>query len=376
MAFTVSDTTSPTPSPTSPEPSSERAAAPAAQAAAASGPSAPQAASRSLWWVAAVGLLLLAVVGLTLAYQAQQQVQGLERELVRRQQDSQDLATEARALARQAQDAAREALAKASVLEARLAEVALQRDQLDELLQALSRSRDENVLVEIEAALRVAVQHSAITGSAEPLLAALRSADERLQRLNQPRLERVRRAIVQDVERARAVAVADVPSLVGRLDEAARLADELPLLSSPGTGVAARASRSEPSASQAAEDWPARGRDLAARVWSELRSLVRVTRIDQPEAMLIAPEQAFFLRENLKLRLLNARLALLSRQFETVQADMRQAQQALERYFDPRSRRVMQVADTLRQVQAQARASQLPRPDETLAALQAVLATR
>ena len=36
-------------------------------------------------------------------------------------------------------------------------------------------------------------------------------------------------------------------------------------------------------------------------------------RIDQPEAMLLAPDQAFFLRENLKLRLLNARLALLAR---------------------------------------------------------------
>ncbi len=373
MTDTVSDTTSSTPAPTSPEPQSERAAAQAAGAASASVAQAP---SRSLWWVAIVGLMLLAVVGLTLAYQAQQHVQSLERELVRRQQDSQDQATEARALARQAQDAAREALAKATVLETRLAEVALQRDQLDELLHALARSRDENVLVEIEAALRVALQHSAITGSAEPLLAALRSADERLQRLNQPRLERVRRAIAQDVERARAVAVADVPSLVARLDEAARLADELPLLSSPGMGMASRVRRSEPPASAAVPDWPSWGRDLAARVWSELRSLVRVTRIDQPEAMLIAPEQTFFLRENLKLRLLNARLALLSRQFETVQADMRQAQQALERYFDPRSRRVMQVADTLRQVQAQAHATQLPRPDETLAALQAVLATR
>jgi uncharacterized protein HemX/uroporphyrinogen-III synthase len=340
-------------------------------------PSAPSSPSRSLWWVAVVGLLILSVVAVVLAYQTHQQLRELERELVARQQASQDLATEARALARQAQDAAREASAKAAVLETRLAEVALQRDQLDDLLQALSRSRDENVLIEIEAGIRVALQQAGLTGSAEPLVNVLKSADERLQRLNQPRLERVRRAIAQDVERVRAVAVADVPSLVGRLDEAARLADELPLLSSPGLGVAERAVAESPeAAASAAQDWPARGLDLAGRVWQELRSLVRVTRIDRPEAMLIAPEQAFFLRENLKLRLLNARLALLSRQFDTVQADVRQAQQALDRYFDPRSRRVVQVADTLRQVQAQARASQLPRPDETLSALQAAAAGR
>jgi uncharacterized protein HemX/uroporphyrinogen-III synthase len=356
MKDTVSDTSSP-PAPASPSASSTP--------------------SRSLWWVAVVGLLVLSVVAVVLAYQTHQQLRDLERELVARQQASQDLATEARALARQAQDAAREASAKAAVLETRLAEVALQRDQLDDLLQALSRSRDENVLIEIEAGIRVALQQAGLTGSAEPLVTVLKSADERLQRLNQPRLERVRRAIAQDVERVRAVAVADVPSLVGRLDEAARLADELPLLSSPGLGVAERAMAESPEpAASAAQDWPARGLDLAGRVWQELRSLVRVTRIDRPEAMLMAPEQAFFLRENLKLRVLNARLALLSRQFDTVQADVRQAQQALDRYFDPRSRRVIQVADTLRQVQAQARASQLPRPDETLSALQAAAAGR
>lgn len=339
--------------------------------------SAEATASRSLWWVAVVGLLVLAVVAVILAYQTHQQLRDLERDLVARQQASQDLATEARALARQAQDVARESAARAAVLETRLAEVALQRDQLDELLQALSRSRDENVLIEVEAGIRVALQQAGITGSAEPLVIALKSADERLQRLNQPRLERVRRAIAQDIERVRAVAVTDVPSLVSRLDEAARLVDELPLLSSPGMGVAERAAaQAQAQGAVPDKDWPTWGLELAARAWHELRSLVRVTRIDQPEAMLIAPEQAFFLRENLKLRLLNARLALLSRQFDTVQADVRQAQQSIDRYFDQRSRRVMQVADTLRQVQAQARASQLPRPDETLAALQAAAAVR
>ena len=70
--------------------------------------------------------------------------------------------------------------------------------------------------------------------------------------------------------------------------------------------------------------------------------------------MLIAPEQAFFLRENLKLRLLNARLALLSRQFDTAQADLRDALSALDRYFDRSNKRVLATADLLRQVSAQA----------------------
>jgi uroporphyrin-3 C-methyltransferase len=115
---------------------------------------------------------------------------------------------------------------------------------------------------------------------------------------------------------------------------------------------------------------------LTERVWGEVRALVRVTRIDHPEAMLIAPEQAYFLRENLKLRLLNARLALLSRQFETAQADLASAQHSLEKYFDRTSRRTTLCAELLKQVAMQARQVGVPRPDDTLAALAAAAAGR
>ncbi len=92
--------------------------------------------------------------------------------------------------------------------------------------------------------------------------------------------------------------------------------------------------------------------------------------------MLAAPEQQFFVRENLKLRLLNARLALLSRQFEIALSDIRDAQATLDRYFERGSKRVVMVGDLLRQVSAQARQTSLPRPDETLAALAAAAAGR
>ena len=115
---------------------------------------------------------------------------------------------------------------------------------------------------------------------------------------------------------------------------------------------------------------------LAGYLWGEVKGLVRVTRIDQPEAMLVAPEQAFFLRENLKLRLLNARLALLSRQFDTAQSDLRDAQSALDRYFDRNGRRVASATELVRQVASQARLVTVPRPDATLAAIATASAGR
>lgn len=342
--------------------------------------------------------LLLLVLGLAAAaamlvsWTTQRRVAALEQELVRRQEASQGQAGEAQMLARQAQDSARESAAKVALLEARVAEASLQRSQVEELMQSMSRSRDENVVADVEASLRVALQQTAITGSAEPLVAALKLADERLSRYNQPRLERARRAVLRDLERVKSLAVADISALVLRLDEAVRLVDELPLLSSaerrgsnaprPGASApgARRAAAPAPAASASEPSWQQRvagfWQDLGSRVWEEVRSLVRVTRIDNPEAMLMAPEQAYFVRENLKLRLLNARLALLSRQYETAQLDLRDAQATLDRYFDRSSRRVVAASELVRQVAAQARLTTVPHPDESLAALAAAAAGR
>jgi uroporphyrin-3 C-methyltransferase len=170
------------------------------------------------------------------------------------------------------------------------------------------------------------------------------------------------------------------------------MVDELPLLAVAETrgvkdtgkpaaagraGAPASAAATTASAASAAASWGlAAWNALGDKVWGEVKSLVRVTRIDHPEAMLIAPEQSFFVRENLKLRLLNARLALLSRQFDTAQADLQAAQTVLDRYFDRGSKRTGLATELIRQVAGQARQVVVPRPDDTLAALTAASAGR
>lgn len=347
-------------------------------------------------WIAAGAVLLTALSAgaLGLAWNTQQRVKTLEAELVRRQQDSGSQATEARTLARQAEVTSRETAAKQALLEARVAETSVQRSQLEDLIQSLARSRDENVLADLDAAIRVAMQQTAITGSAEPLVLTLKQADERLARYNQPRLERVHRAVAQDLERTRSAGSTDLMVLAIRLDEVIRQIDELPMQSAPerrggarGDMRAARAASAPPSpasgasaSASATEVWrdrvSERWQAFAGTVWQEVKNLVRVSRIEHPEAMLVAPEQAYFLRENLKLRLLNARLGLMSRQYEAAQGDLRDAQAALERYFDRGSRRVTQALEMLRTVAAQARLVTVPRPDATLAAIATASAGR
>jgi len=290
--------------------------------------------------------------------------------LARQSADSGANAIEARTMAKQAQELTRETAARQALTETRLSEVALQRSQVEELMQSLSRSRDENLVVDIESSLRLAQQQAQLTGSAEPLLAELRSADKRLDRAAQPRLSRVRAAIARDVDRIRAASVTDVPGLLVKLDELARQVDELPLANAVAQAGAA-APRKAASAPQS--QWWER---VLADVREEARGLVRVSRVDQPEAVLLAPEQAFFLRENLKLKLLNARLGLLSRQTDSARGDVAAAAAALRKYFDPSARKTQVATALVQQVQAQLQAVELPRIDETLASLTTAAAGR
>lgn len=373
-------------------------------------------ASRLMAGLAAALIGLTALAAAAVAWTSIQRVRLLEQQLVARQQQSQTEATEAVVLARQSQDSAREVAAKMALLEARVSEVAVQRSQLDELIQSLTRSRDENLLADLEAALRVAQQQAALTGSPEPVISTLRQAEERLARYNQPRLERVRRAVLRDLERAQSVVQVDISSLVIRIDEVVRQVDDLPLAGVPATvpamapaaapaqvlvpaPLSAASGASAPTAAAKAvahpvapspaappaesagwrhwveqtAHWASRALD---RTWGEVRSLVRLSRVDNPESVLASPDQVFFLRENLKLRLLNARLSLLSRQFDVAQSDLRDAQRVLDRYFDAGHRRVGAAKGLLQQVGQQARLVVPPRPEETLAALASTNAGR
>ncbi len=341
-------------------------------------------------WVLAIGVVggaALVVSGLLW-----QKLGIIQEELARRSTDSGAQAIEARTLARAAQDSTRELAARLALQENRISEVSLQRTQLEELMQSLSRSRDENLVVDIESALRLAQQQAQLTGSAEPLIAALKSSEQRLMRAAQPRLNPLQRAITKDTDRIKSASLTDVPLLLIKLDELTRMVDDLPIANAfvvnTPTKNAAPTAPVAPAKAPAAKDekaLPMMFDKAALQAWSqrlldnmrdEARKLLRVSRIDQPEAALLAPEQAFFLRENLKLRLLNARLGLLSRQTDTVRTDLVNAGTWLGKYFDSASRKTQAAVQLLQQVQGQLKTSELPRLDETMAALATAAAGR
>jgi uroporphyrin-3 C-methyltransferase len=213
----------------------------------------------------------------------------------------------------------------------------------------------------------------------EPLLAALKSAEQRIARAAQPRLSGVQRAIAKDLARIKAASAIDVPNILAKLDEAVRAVDELPMANGVpqrSKSVAPARATSQPTPSSISE----RASDQFQAWWLALKAqtadLVRLSRIDAPEASLVAPEQAYMLRENLKLKLLNARLGVLARQNDAARADLRLAAEHIVKYGDGQAKRTLAMLANLSQVQGLLQASELPRPDDSLAALKLAGAAR
>lgn len=356
-------------------------------------PALPPASSSGLLPKLALGLALLAAGASATLWL---QLQAVRKELARRSSDTGTLVTEAREQSARAESLVQDLQVRLGVAEVRLSEVSLQRSQLDELMLTVSRTRDDSLVQDLESTLRLAQQQAQLTGSVQPLISALQSADQRIARAAQPRLNPVQRAIARDIERIQAAALVDLPALAGRLDGLIGQLDELPLLNavapaqSDGPEAPAVAVKAEP-VTPAQQVAPAAGAtvwqrlqswwlDWSGRAWASLSAsgseLVRVHRVDQPEAMLLAPDQEFFLRENTKLKLLNARLALLARQLGTASADLRAVEATLQRYFDGQAKPTQLALETLQGLQRDLSLNQLPDPDDALAALAAAAGGR
>lgn len=262
----------------------------------------------------------------------------------------------------QAQAAAdiRDASAKIALLEARVAESQTQQATLEALYRDLSPSRDEIALTEIEQVLVVASQQLLLAGNVQSALSALQLADARLQRLERPQFVPLRRALTRDIDRLKEMPFVDVAGISVKLDQLQGSVPTLPF------AMDERLPPPAPDAAAAAEPaW----RRLLRDAWSELRQLVRVEVADRPAAPLLAPSEQYFIRENLKLRLLSARIALLDHDDMTFKADIAAADNWLKVYFDTRAHSVQTALATLKQLGATPMGGDLPDLTASLEAL-------
>ncbi|WP_273028395.1 uroporphyrinogen-III C-methyltransferase [Massilia timonae] len=337
-----------------------------------------------------LAVIALAVLLALQTYSSHNRINALRQDMARSLQKGNAVNAETAALARDVADQSKELQIKVGVLESRQSEAQSQQVALEQLYKDLSQNRDEWALTEIEQVLSTASQQLQLAGNVPGALIALQNADRAVSRSDTPQFLTIRRAIAGDIEKLKALPAVDLAGVAVRLDHVIGQVDSLPMLSSekPLLPVApVRAARKgEAAVSAAGAGANAAGADAAQplgvgqrmlqtwtlwsqEMWDDVRQLIRVRSVESPEALMLSPSESFFVRENLKLRLLNARLALLSRNEATFRDDLATAQAMLLKYFDTRARVTQSSQAALRQVQANNLTIEMPTLADSLNAV-------
>jgi len=317
----------------------------------------------------ALGLAVLAAVVAALWLDTRGRIGSTQEELARRLRDIEAESREARVAARQAQEGLRETQARLSAMESRLAESQAQHSALEALYQELARNRDEWQLAEIEQVLAIAQQQLLLSGNVRAALLALQLAESRLSRSDRPQFLVVRRALARDIERLKALPTLDLPGMSLRLDGLIASVDALPLAYEERTAERGRGETGTTAKAGKLAEPQGMAERLGSEIWRELRQLVVVRRIEGQEPPLVPPVQAYFLRENLKLRLLNARLSLLTRNEAGYREDLRAAQGWIQRYFDARSKAAQGALAQLKQLSSATLSFEAPTISDSLDAV-------
>ncbi|CAN7219608.1 uroporphyrinogen-III C-methyltransferase [Pseudoduganella sp. LjRoot289] len=367
------------------------AAAPAATASAPAAPAAPAspAVTDTLQRPLTIAVIVLGILLGAQTWSSHNQVRNLREEMARRLQKGDLVNTETGSLVRAVQETAKELQIKVGMLENRQSEAQSQQLALEQLYQDLSKNRDEWALAEIEQVLSTASQQLQLAGNVPGALIALQNADRSLSRSDKPQFITIRRAIAKDLDKLKALPSVDSVGLALRLDNVMAQVDTLPMLAdekptlpaapekkSQAAKPAAKGAKGKDGAAPPAEEgnqWLAQAGDVwnrwSSEMWTDVRQLIRVRSVNTPDALMLSPSQAYFLRENLKLRLLNARMALLSRNETAFRSDLIAAQEALTKYFDTRAKSTLTVQALLRQVQSSNLAIEMPTLADSLNAV-------
>jgi uroporphyrin-3 C-methyltransferase len=307
-------------------------------------------------------LVVIVVVFLWQWFDMHQQLGSMQQDLARRLADMEGNNKASQVLLAQERETLRELSGKVALLEARDAEMQSQRAALESLYQDLSSSRDDMMLVQVEQMVLIAGQQLQFAANVKAALIAMQQADDYLARMNRASQANVRKAIARDMDKLRALPDVDVPGISLHLDNLIASVDALPL--AQDVSPAQKADTEEPLPPDASA-W----QRFTREIWNGLRQLVVIEDTLPPDLPLLSPTQTFFLRENLKLRLLSARTALLIRDETSYKHDLQQAQTWVTRYFVVQSGEGAQMASGLQKLREANISIALPDVSDSLEAV-------
>lgn len=213
--------------------------------------------------------------------------------------------------------------AQAQSLEAVQARLA---EQGAELSRFGARDRSAWLLAETQYLLRLANQRLVMAGDTSAAQALLASADAILRELDDVRLHPVRAAVAADLAAVRAVPKIDVEGIYLRLAALIEQAGQLVIFELP-----AKETRPAPAPAQS---WGERLRQGYHAALAKLSDYIIIRRRDAPMQALMDPQWEGLVRQNLRMLLEQAQVALLSGNQTLYRASLERADHWVAEFFE------------------------------------------
>lgn len=258
----------------------------------------------------------------------------------------------------------------------RLRELSSELEQLDnqvsahgeELARYSASDRESWLLAEVEYLLRLANQRLIMTGDVESAQALLRSADSILKQLDDLRLHGVRRAVASDLAALRAIPRLDTEGLYLRLSALAEEAQALSIFELP---------EAEKRLQQApADNWRQRLQQGFDAALQKLSDYIIIRRRDVPMRALMDPQWEGLVRQNLRMLLEQAQVALLSGNARLYRESLERARHWVDQFSDSDAQRARAMDAELEQLAGETVTSELPDISSSLRAFDEALARR
>ncbi len=238
---------------------------------------------------------------------------------------------------------------------------------LQSITEKLGRNSIAWRMAEVEYLLTVANHRLSLTRDRQTAISIFETADSRLEVIADPSLLKVRGEIASELTALHAMPTVDIPGLALQIGSLAETVEQLPLMDQKRLAVA-----SEKRESAASVEW----QEIPTVVWNDIKSLVQVRRHQQPTEPLLPPQQAWFLYQNLQLKLEQARLAVLKQNTTVFAQSLEEVSQWLSSYFEAESAAVISMQETVKNLRTIELQPTIPDVSGSLRELRSVMNAR
>jgi uroporphyrin-III C-methyltransferase len=289
----------------------------------------------------------------------------IEKSLSNKLDDFRGVNEQAFALAKQADERSAQTQAQTILIQEKLAESRDQQEVLQTLYDQLAEDREETVLAEVEQLVTIANQQLQLSNNIKAALLAMQAAEKHLEPIHLPRANQLREVIGNDIQMLREYPQTDMLQVSDELDRLTMLCTNLPLISERKNNI-------DPvDTKQNLYEATKFGKvqRFAYAVWDDMKQLVTIERMDKPEPPLLTASHSFYLRENLKLRLITARIAFLQHDETSYNADLSTVKDWLNQYFDTKHPNAENALTVIAALQANKIAIEMPQLKESIEAI-------